>query len=568
MGFSLGSWNPRVLFTQDYPKLKRKVKLLTKHLRGNDVFCIQESRGSWAHLLKHCRLILRDYWAKTSFADGYGGIITFVSKKSCPLEESISDIVLCAGRAHRICISGNDSQLVIYNVHNFELHKLVVDNLCSYMDIDIARAKADPLHFSAFVCGDLNASPNSAQLFKYCKPESNWNDSDDDEEPAPRTDKGRILRTLEKFIEIAARAPTRFNKSADTGIILDRVWTLISANYLTLHKVQHTVEQDPKDLFQSGISDHAPITVSITWRTPHARGEGPIASEISRHPLFSHYFLALCWEENFKSLEFGSEFESLLFVKNLMRAAAGFVRDYMHNHMDHLPIIRSQQLTTIARAVWMQSIPLAETLLKHSGFAREHLRISDDKVFIADNLAFSQIADETNTILYSDRASDICAKPKFNERKYNIIANLAKLWIPLNKTLILGGIKVNDHIVRNEPELTIEMGNSWQPTFAPKDFCEQEALNFLTSTEGLGEYADTAPPGHWAIAETMWHAGDSQPGSDGLPYSAWRSTGMTGVNALLKCDQSLRQGDFPPLTLMNLLLCSLLRAPNPMTPSR
>ena len=40
--------------------------------------------------------------------------------------------------------------------------------------------------------------------------------------------------------------------------------------------------------------------------------------------------------------------------------------------------------------------------------------------------------------------------------------------------------------------------------------------------------------------------GDSQPGTDGLPYSSWRATGTHGVKALHKCDQSLRRGDLPP----------------------
>ena len=132
-----------------------------------------------------------------------------------------------------------------------------------------------------------------------------------------------------------------------------------------------------------------------------------------------------------------------------------------------------------------------------------------------------------------------------NQKKMNIISNLSKLWIPLNKTLILGGVKVNENIIRNEPDLTIAMGAAWQDTFSPKDFNERGALEFLTSVEGLGKYSDVPAPGHWAIAETIWHAADSQPGGDGLPYSAWRSTGLTGVSALLKCDRSIRQDVSP-----------------------
>jgi len=493
-------------------------------------------------------LILRDYWAKTSFAEGYGGIITFISKQSCPFEESITETVLCAGRAHRICNEGDDNQLVICNVHNYELHKSVMDNLCSSLDRDFAVSKANPLKFCVFACGYFNCAPNDMQLFEYSRPESKRNseDSEDEVNAAPRPAKGKLMRTLDKATEIAARAPTRYNSTSDAGIILDRVWTTIPANYLTLHKVTHLIEQDPKDLFKSGISDHAPCCISILWRTPFARGEGPIAPEVTRHPLYSAYFLALCWEENYKDLIFLSEFDSLLFLKNIMKAAAGYVRDYLQNHMDHLPIIRSQQITSIARAVWMQSIPQAETLLKHSKFARTHLRISEDKVFLADNIVFQQIADQTNTDLLRERADLICAGPRPSEKKLKVISNLAQLWIPLGKSLILAGIKVEDKILRNEPDLTIAMGQAWQPTFSPKEFSESDAKEFIDTVEGLGEYRDTPPPDQWAFSDTIWRARDSSPGGDGLPYSAWRATGLTGVKALMNCDDALRRGVLPP----------------------
>ena len=50
-GFSIGTWNARSLFcSYDYDKMKRKIKILAKHLRGMDVCCVQESRGSWADI--------------------------------------------------------------------------------------------------------------------------------------------------------------------------------------------------------------------------------------------------------------------------------------------------------------------------------------------------------------------------------------------------------------------------------------------------------------------------------------------------------------------------------------
>jgi len=151
--FSIGSWNARSLFHFDRTKLKRKIKILTKHIRGMDVFCVQESRGSCADILKHCRLLARDFWIKASCGERYGGVITFVSKISVPDEAPISDIVIVPGRAIKVVISGNDCGLVIYNVHNFDLQGGPMASLCRAVDADITLSQNLPLLYNVFCCG-------------------------------------------------------------------------------------------------------------------------------------------------------------------------------------------------------------------------------------------------------------------------------------------------------------------------------------------------------------------------------------------------------------------------------
>jgi len=288
-----------------------------------DVFCIQESRGSWAHVIKHCRLISRDYWVKASFGEGYGGIITFISKQSCPLEESISESVLFTGRDHRICIRGDDHQLIIHNIHNFDLHGLCWDNLCNTVDADITASKADPLHFAFFCTGDFNHAPNSSQLFEYQSPSTTLephgptacqafadagtpkvgqtfcSTATFQERPnaAPRPLGGKLLKILDSATEISSSTPTRYQSHTDSGIILDRIFTTLPANVLIQCRVNHSVEQDPKDLYKSGISDHAPVAVSILHKAPLPRGEGAIAPEVTRHPMYAHYLQLLLWDE-------------------------------------------------------------------------------------------------------------------------------------------------------------------------------------------------------------------------------------------------------------------------------
>ena len=180
------------------------------------------------------------------------------------------------------------------------------------------------------------------------------------------------------------------------------------------------MEQDPKDLYKSGISDHAPVAVSIINKAPLPRGEGAIAPEITTHPLYPHFLQLLVWDEKYNDLKFANSFEELQFLKNLMNAAACFVRDFLQTHNNDLPIIRTQSLSSISRAVWTQSIPLAETLLKYCDLAREHILIQENRVLMKDPVAFAAAADSANTVLYQNRANDLRATPSHSNKDNQI----------------------------------------------------------------------------------------------------------------------------------------------------
>ena len=166
--------------------------------------------------------------------------------------------------------------------------------------------------------------------------------------------------------------------------------------------------------------------------------------------------------------------------------------------------------------------------------------------YIYIHVLFSWIADTTNTSLLNDRTITVQATHRPSEKKLKTLSNLAQLWIPISKTLILAGIKVDGNIIREEPQLTIAMGAAWQPTFSPKDFNEGEAQEFLESLGDFGTYEDVPPPDEWAMSDTVWSMRDSAPGGDGLPYSSYKGIGLTGVKTLLGADRALRSGVLPP----------------------
>ena len=243
-----------------------------------DIFCVQEAHGSWADIHKHCRLITRDYWTFASFGEGYGGIITFISKKSCPNVQSIAEAVIVQGRAHRLRISNGVYSQVVYNVHNFELQSAGVLALCNSLDNDYDCSKYCPLNNNILLLGDLNLTPPGSTLFEFGTAKS-------DMEPrtataARNTGSSKILASLAQLLELQVPSPSRYNKLSDTGVVLDRVLTNLPPVFLLKNSVTVSVLQCPKDLYQSGISDHAPISVVITHKAPRNVSAGRIPPDV------------------------------------------------------------------------------------------------------------------------------------------------------------------------------------------------------------------------------------------------------------------------------------------------
>jgi len=232
----------------------------------------------------------------------------------------------------------------------------------------------------------------------------------------------------------------------------------------------------------------------------------------------------------------------------MMKAAANYTRDHLQTYDEDLPIVRSQSFSAIARAVWTQSIPLAETLLLRSNIAKKFIEIKESQVQLKDPTAFSEAADLANRTLLDDRARELLTRPqsKGRESRAKRITNFAKLWVPLSKRFVISGIKVDGNIIRSEPELSLATGCAWQPTFNPKAFDEQAAETFLQSLGNIGEYSQTPPPDFWVYYRTIYSMGDTMPGNDGLPYSSWRSSGVRGVRCLMNTDLDLRRGISPP----------------------
>ena len=109
------------------------------------------------------------------------------------------------------------------------------------------------------------------------------------------------------------------------------------------------------------------------------------------------------------------------------------------------------------------------------------MTIEDGKVTITDSQLFSNEIDEVKTKLLQEQINQVprTASNKSTDRRRNTLANLAKLWIPMSKQMIVAAVVMGKRLIRNEPEKTLALGAAWQPTFSEKPFDENQADIFL-----------------------------------------------------------------------------------------
>ena len=136
-------------------------------------------------------------------------------------------------------------------------------------------------------------------------------------------------------------------------------------------------------------------------------------------------------------------------------------------------------------------------------------------------------------------------KNKFDCNFMQKIARLSKLWIPINKQMILLGIQVGDEVRTDPTEMSTLLASSWQKTFDKKPIDIQEADKFLKETPELPSYDTATPPTVFTFHARARFWKNRAPGPDGLPFEAWRATGVEGENTLAGYSEHLHSGARP-----------------------
>jgi len=119
---------------------------------------------------------------------------------------------------------------------------------------------------------------------------------------------------------------------------------------------------------------------------------------------------------------------------------------------------------------------------------------------------FNAEVDATNTAVINGRLAHSEALPQHKrQKKVSILSNQAKIWVPFNKIAVLGGVRIGDTLIKEEPKLTLELGKAWQPTFNLKIFDIVMAQGFLDRLGDFGRFSNV-PPLIYSISSVVFLA--------------------------------------------------------------
>ena len=133
-----------------------------------------------------------------------------------------------------------------------------------------------------------------------------------------------------------------------------------------------------------------------------------------------------------------------------------------------------------------------------------------------------------------------------SDERLRLLSNRSKLWIVHSRRLVLKGVALNGDIIRGEPELSISLGNGWQPTFNAKPFHELEARDFLENVGDIGSFEDSTPdPNIFHFLRAIAKGKNNSPGPNGIPIAAFRFC-PRAPSLFSEVDTEIKEGSVVP----------------------
>ena len=273
------TFNARGLLVRDKQQRKKQMQHLYDVMRSVDVIYLQEVHGEqqWLQLELGSRMQKWVLW----FSGGTGAVATLARRSR--FDEALYDgETLAEGRILRTVIQMPDTKFIFWNVHNYGLQEAQIKRVERQLMKDHDEAVAAPGKSWVIFGGDLNYKEPDEPPVEVAKPDVTrpilpaaaffW---------VPRW-----KSMLDKGTAVVTKAPSHFDRGTGTVARLDRFTLMGAAHAWSRIQVVTKVTPDPVALDHKGISDHAPVGITMQPKAPRASAAQPIAPEIFKHPTF------------------------------------------------------------------------------------------------------------------------------------------------------------------------------------------------------------------------------------------------------------------------------------------
>ena len=278
----------------------------------------------------------------------------------------------------------SDNFQIIYNIHYHEIVGGDSVALCNSIKNDIDLCAIDPINSNLVLSGDFNLSSTIGKAYSFSDPVPV---AITDTKKAPCTGNGKLQDLLLQLTEVEPGLPTRYNSTTDTGTTIDRIFTNLPTYLFPITKWEIDTGCC-KEMYQKHLSDHAILSMHVSFKEVCRPEAGKISEVVFRHPKFSIYHELLCHAVKLDSIS--DPWTRLDYHKAIISASAQYVREYIQDCKDTTPFAICMTLSTIARVVWTQSRQLALNLIEHSELAAEHLEIGDQVISIRPQGIFTE----------------------------------------------------------------------------------------------------------------------------------------------------------------------------------
>ena len=246
----------------------RQVLLLSKLAQ---VLCFQEVHGTMGDILAQFRHWLPGWaiFASCCFNDdgscnpSAGGLVTAICPAICEVAICESQIII-PGRSSCVSILSRGKVLSVLNVHNYGLTFREAKIIRDFLRELRVSIEDEPTKAMGLLVGDLNIKAEHEKSFKIgsalerCVADGRF------QNPLFSGQRlGLWKGILSMGTEVIQPMPTHFDFACKSCSRIDRAWAFGPSNLLIKIQVRSHVVGTPEEYYGLGLSDHAPLVVSL-----------------------------------------------------------------------------------------------------------------------------------------------------------------------------------------------------------------------------------------------------------------------------------------------------------------